>query len=187
MTTDKIERIRTVDQEGNSVTKPGNLRSENSYGVELTGTFEMAKWWKWDANFNFFYADIDGTNIIATYKNTTYSWFARQTSKFSLPGNLNLQLRTNYEAPQKTVQGRRKALYYIDISISKDILKGKGTLNLNSLDVFNTRKTRNVFEGDTFYSEGSNQSRTRQINLTFSYRLNRSKTAKQQRDATVED
>lgn len=187
-TSEKIERIRTVDLEGNSTTLPQNLVSEHAYGFEVSSTFDLARWWKWDANFNFFYAEIDGTNVTLDYRATTYSWFARQTSKFSLPAKIELQLRTNYEAPQKTVQGRRRALYYADFSASKDILKGKGTLNLNVLDVFNTRRMRMITEGETFYSEMDNQFRRRQVNLTFSYRINRNKAARrQQREATLED
>jgi ferric enterobactin receptor len=187
-TTEKIDRIRLVDSLGNALTRPENLNSEIAYGLELTGTYDLTRWWKLDANLNFFYADIDGSNIISTYKNTTYSWFARQTSRFSLPAGIELQLRANYEAPQKTAQGRRKALYYGDFSASKDVLKGKGTLNLTILDILNSRKVRNVYEDATFYSDVSNQYRRRQINLTFSYRINKNKAAKrQQREATVEE
>jgi ferric enterobactin receptor len=187
-TNDKIERIRIVNEQGNANTRPENINSEHAYGVELTGTYELASWWKIDANLNLFYAEVDGTNILPTYKNTTYSWFARQTSKFSLPAKIDLQLRTNYEAPQKTVQGKRKALYYLDFSASKDVFKGKGTVNLNVLDLFNTRRFRNISEGDVFYSYVNNLYRRRQINLTLSYRINRNKAVKrQQRDATLEE
>jgi ferric enterobactin receptor len=187
-TTDKIERIRIVNDEGDAVTRPENLLSEIAYGAELTATYELTSWWKMDANVNFFHAEVDGSNIISTYKNTTYSWFARQSSRFSLPGRIEMQVRGNYEAPQKTVQGSRKALYYADFTVSKDILKGNGTLNLNVLDVFNTRRIRSIAEGEVFYSELNNQFRRRQINLTFSYRINRNKAVKrQQREAVLED
>jgi ferric enterobactin receptor len=187
-TTDRIDRIRLVQDDGNAVTRPENLRSEIAYGVELTTTYEFTKWWKWDANFNFFHADIDGTNLIASYQNTTYSWFARQTSKFSLPGKIEMQVRTNYEAPQKTVQGRRKSLYYADFSLSKDVLKGNGTVNLNVLDVFNTRRMRTISEGEIFYSAQNSQFRRRQVNLTFSLRINKNKaTRRQQREAVLEE
>lgn len=194
-TSDKIERIRTVDAKGNSTTLPQNLVSEHAYGFEVSSTFDLTKWWKWDANFNFFYAEIDGTNVGREFENSTYSWFARQTSKFSLPGRIEVQVRTNYEAPQKTVQGRRKSLYYADFSASKDILKGKGTLNLNIIDVFNSRRMRmitgssEIDSGErSFYSSMNNQFRRRQVNLTFSYRINRNKAARrQQREATLEE
>lgn len=173
----KIERIRTVSAEGNSTTLPQNLRSEEATGAEFTSEFSLRPWWKLDFNVNFFYADIDGTNILSTYNNTTYSWFARQTSRFMLPHGLDIQLRGNYEAPQKTAQGKRLSLYYVDFSLSKDVFKGMGTVHFNVLDVFQTRRMRSITEGVNFYSEANSLFRKRQINLTLTYRIRQSKQA----------
>jgi outer membrane receptor protein involved in Fe transport len=173
----KIERIRTVDEVGNSTTMPENLRSEEATGAEFTSEFSIFPWWKFDMNVNFFYADIDGTNILSSYNNTTYSWFARQTSRFMLPGGLDIQLRGNYEAPQKTAQGKRLALYYADFSLGKDLFKGNGTLHFNVLDVFQTRRMRSITQGTNFYTESDFLSRRRQINLTLTYRIRQSKPA----------
>lgn len=177
-TENRIDNIRTVNAKGDAVNLPQNLLSENAYGLELTSNVAITKWWKGDLNFNFFYAEIDGSNIAAEYKTNTYSWFTRQTSRFSLPKKFDIQIRTNYEAPQKTAQGRRKALYYTDFSVSKEILKGGGTLNLNILDAFNTRIMRGVSKGETFYTDRNIQMRRRQINLTFNYRIRQAKSSK---------
>lgn len=175
----KIDRIRTVNSEtGNASTRPENLNSEKAYGIEFQSGYTPFKWWKLDFNFNFFHSDIDGSNIVETYKATTYSWFTRLTSRFTLAKSFDAQVRGNYEAPQKTAQGERRALYYLDLSMSKDVLKGRGTINLNVLDVFNTRKMRSITEGVNFYTEGNFQFRRRQINLTFSYRIKQTKQAK---------
>ncbi|MBT1695592.1 TonB-dependent receptor [Fulvivirgaceae bacterium PWU4] len=174
----KIDRIRTVNDQGNSVTITENLKSENAYGIELTGDYSPARWWKLDLNINFFHADIDGSNIIETYKATTYSWFARQTSRFTLPGNFDIQLRANYEAPQKTAQGRRKSLYFTDFSTSKDILKGRGTLYFSVLDIFNSRRMRTITRGENFYTDSNFLQRRRQINFTMTYRIRQAKVAK---------
>lgn len=185
-TTGKIERIRTVDAQGNSSTLPQNLLSEKAYGIEFTSDYTPFKWWKLDLNFNFFHADIDGTNIVETYRATTYSWFARQTSRFMLANNFDIQIRGNYEAAQKTAQGERKPLYYLDMSISKDIFGGSGTVYFNVLDIFNTRRVRSIMErrglsasgGNDFYTETNFQGRRRQINLTLTYRIRQAKQAK---------
>lgn len=173
----KIERIRQVDSIGNSITLPQNLRSEHAWGVEFAAGFKPRNWWKLDASANFFYADIDGSNIIKTYRTSTYSWFARQTSRFILPRGIDLQLRFNYEAPQRTAQGRRKSLYFADFSAAKDVFKGKGTLNFSVLDVFNTRWVRTITTGPNFYTYGESQWRRRQINLTLNYRIRQAKAA----------
>jgi ferric enterobactin receptor len=177
-TTSKIERIRTVDDNGNAVTLPQNLRSEIAYGVEFTSALSPVKWWKVDFNFNFFHADVDGSNIVSTYKASTYSWFTRQSSRFSLPHSIDLQLRTNFEAPQKTAQGRRKALAYADFALSKEVWKGRGNINFNIIDIFNSRRVRTITAGENFYTSGNFQSRKRQFNLTISYRINQAKPAK---------
>lgn len=174
-TTGKIDRIRSVDGKGNSVTLPQNLLSEKAFGTEFTSGYSPYNWWKLDFNFNLFYADIDGSNISPDYKTSTYSWFARQTSRFTLSEDIDLQLRANYEAPQKTAQGERKSLYYADLSVSKDVFKGKGTLNFNVLDVFNTRRIRMISEGANFYTNSDFQLRQRQVNLTLNYRIKQGK------------
>lgn len=173
----KIERIRTVDERGNSTTFPQNLASEEATGAEFTSEFSIFPWWKFDMNLNLFYADIDGSNLVASYRNTTYSWFARQTSRFMLPRHLDIQMRANYEAAQKTAQGRRLGLFYMDLGASKDVFNGRGTVTLNVLDLFNTRKMRSITEGDNFYAEANSQFRRRQINLTLTYRVRQAKAA----------
>jgi outer membrane receptor protein involved in Fe transport len=174
----KIDHIRRVDNNGNSTTIPENLLSEKAWGAEFISVYSPYTWWKMDFNANFFHADIDGSNIIKSYTASTYSWFARQTSRFMLPKNLDLQLRMNYEAPQETVQGRREALYYADVSASKEVLKGNGTINFSVLDVFNTRWSRSVSTGQNFYTKGEYQFRRRQINLSFNYRIRQSQDVK---------
>jgi hypothetical protein len=99
-----------------------------------------------------------------------------------LPHDFDFQLRGYYEAPQNTAQGKRKALYYLDLAASLDVLQKKGTLTLNVSDMFNTRKWRGITEGADFYTESSFQWRRRQINLTFNYRIKQSKPAQKKVD-----
>lgn len=178
----RIDRIRQVNERGNAITLPQNLRYEKAWGAEFAGSYKPAQWWKIDLSANFFHAEIDGSNILNAYKRTTYSWFARQTSRFSLPHAIELQLRSNYEAAQKTAQGRRKALYYVDFAASKDIFKGNGTLNFSVLDLFNTRINRSTTEGINFYTESESQGRRRQWNLTLNYRIRQAKPAPKKLD-----
>lgn len=171
-TNDKIIRIRRVDEQGFSTTLPENLAVEDAYGAEFTSGYTPVKWWKVDFSFNFFRSMIDGTNVDEDFSSDTYSWFARQTSRFTLSPKTDLQFRANYEAPMQTPQGSQKSLYFFDLAINKDIFKDKGTITLNIADIFNTRKYRTVSEGETFYTFVNAQRIRRQINLNLSYRLN---------------
>lgn len=177
-TSGKIDRIRRVDEKGNAITRVENLVGEKAYGVEFTAGYAVFKWWKLDLNFNFFHADVDGSNILAMYKTRTYSWFARQTSRFTPWKGMDIQWRMNYEAPQKLVQGRRRGIFFADLSFSKEVFREKGSVNLNILDVFNTRKMRYVVAGPDFLTEAFSSFRPTQINLTFAYRIRQAKGTK---------
>lgn len=168
----KIERIRLVDAKGFSNTQPQNLDHEDAYGLELVGSYNPSQKWKTDLSFNFFRAIIDGTNVDNSYMADTYSWFAQKTSRFSLSKTINVQLRGTYEAPVKTAQGKQKSVYYIDLAVNKELFQGNGTLTLNVSDVFNSRRSRFIARGDTFFTEINGQWTRRQINLTLSYRIN---------------
>ena len=170
-TQDKIDRIRSVDQNGNAITRPFNLNGENSFGVEFSGDYRPAPWWKLDLNVNFFYADIDGSNIQQDFAATTYSWLLRQTSRFTLSNGMDIQFRGNYEARQKTAQGVRKGIVFFDLSVAKRVLNERGNLVLNINDILNTRRNRYISEGTNFFTEGDSQFLRRQINLTLNYRI----------------
>ncbi|MFT6810379.1 MAG: ferric enterobactin receptor [Saprospiraceae bacterium] len=171
-TNEKIERIRTVDNNGFSKTFPENLNGENAYGAEFSAGYKLKDWWKLDFNFNVFQSETDGSNIDIAYVSETFSWFVRQTSRFTLAADTYLQLRGNYEAPQNIAQGRRKAIWFVDIAFNKPIFNKKGTLTFNIIDIFNTRKTRTITMGDNFISDSTRQRNRRQINLTVGYKLN---------------
>lgn len=170
-TQDKIDRIRSVDQNGNAITRPFNLNGENAFGLEFSGDYRPAPWWKLDLNVNFFYADIDGRNIQQDFAATTYSWLLRQTSRFTLRNGLDIQFRGNYEARQKTAQGVRKGIVFFDFSVAKRVLNERGNLVLNVNDILNTRRNRYISEGSNFFTEGDSQFNRRQINLTLNYRI----------------
>jgi outer membrane receptor protein involved in Fe transport len=170
-TQDKIQRIRTVGENGFSVTAPYNLVGEDSYGLEFSGDYVANSWWKLDFNANFFYATVDGSNLNQNFQATTTSMLFRQSSRFTLPKGWDLQVRGNYEARRKTAQGVQKGIFFLDLSASKKILNQRGTLILNVADVLNSRINRYITEGSNFFTEGESQMVLRQINLTFTYRI----------------
>jgi len=168
---DKIQRIRTVGDNGFSVTAPYNLVGEESYGLEFSGDYVANSWWKLDFNANFFYATVDGSNLNQNFQATTTSVLFRQSSRFTLPKGWDLQVRGNYEARRKTAQGVQKGIFFLDLSASKKILNQRGTLIFNVADVLNSRINRYITEGSNFFTEGESQMVLRQTNLTFTYRI----------------
>ncbi|MEM9261366.1 MAG: outer membrane beta-barrel family protein, partial [Bacteroidota bacterium] len=169
------QRIRTVDEEGNSITRPENLATEDAYGLEFNVTYEFFPWWRFNADANFFRFVLDGSNVDDSFTADNFSWFTRGTSRFSLSKKTDIQVRFNYRAPQQQSQGTRRSISSVDIAASQDLWKDKATLTFSVRDLFNTRLRRFTTEGENFFSEGESRWRVRQASLTLNYRLNQDK------------
>jgi outer membrane receptor protein involved in Fe transport len=174
-TTGVIERIARVDGEGITRTQPENLSTENAYGVELTTSADINKWWRLDFSANIYSEKVRGQLGDLILESDAFTYNNRLNSKIKFWKDTEFQLNLDYRAPQNTTQGRRKSTAGVDIGLSKDLMKKKATLTFNMRDLFNTRKWRNETFGDNFYMESEYQRRPRQASLSFNYRINQKK------------
>ena len=186
-TNGKIEQIRSVDAEGYSKRLPLNFSNMQSMGAEFTSSNNLTKAWKADVSLNLFRAITDARNLDASFYSDTYSWFVRHTSRVKLGAGVDAQIRANYEAPQQTPQGSRGYMSWMDLSASKDIMDGNGTITLNVLDVFSSRIMRSEIKGVGFFTEAEMQGRLTQFNFTFNYRFKTTKQAAKQRRSMMDE
>lgn len=173
-TTDVTQRITRVE-DGITFTRPENLSTENAFGIEANISKDIKDWWKVNGNVNLYRAMIDGAAFGEDLSSDTYSMSGRVNSKMTFWKALDYQLSMMYRAPRESTQGKRKAMYSVDMGLSKDILKNKGTISLSVRDLFNTRKWRSETFGANFFSDSEFQWRSRQVLVSFSYRLNQRK------------
>lgn len=167
---------------------PINLATEFRSGFEFNVNYSPYKWWRLNTNFNLYrnetkgdYRYINSLNeeIVQNFDNVASSWFARVSSKITLPYKIDWQTNATYSAPENNAQGKRLSMTSVNLAFSKDVLKDKGTIALNVSDLFNSRKRRSEtnLENITSYSEF--QWRQRQINLSFTYRFNKQKNERE--------
>lgn len=173
------------------ITTPINLAKEYRGGFEFTLNYNPYKWWKLNGNFNFFYIETDGDYTYTDYNGneiyqnfdfSTTSWSTRITSKVNLPGKIDWQTNLNYTGDQENAQGSLIGVFSMNLAFSKDVLKDRGTLNLNVNDVFNSKKRK--FESylpGAVDSYGEMQFKVRTINLAFTYRFNMQKNEKERK------
>lgn len=170
-----IERVNLIDDSGITFLIPQNLTDRKSLGVEANVGVEPFDWWKLDGDFNFYRAITDGEYNGKILNSDTYSWNTRLNTRVTFLKNTDLQAIFFYRAPHETTQGTRKAFYMLNMGLSKDIMKGNGTLTLNVRDVLNSRRFRFLLDQPDLYSETSFQWSSRRVTLTFNYRLNQQK------------
>jgi outer membrane receptor protein involved in Fe transport len=178
---EKIEGIPVIKSQ------PINLGEEQKYGFEFTLNYTPYKIWRLNSNFNLYnvkttgehsYTDTTGELKVQNLDNQANTWFARVSSKLTLPYKIDWQLNGTYNGEQKTAQGKNLDQFSMNTAFSKDIMKDKATLAFNISDIFNTRIMRSYtyLDNQTSYSEM--QFRKRQFNLSFTYRFNKAKNEK---------
>ncbi len=180
-----VERIVIADANGFTRTFPINLSTRDAFGVEFNFNYEIARWWNFNGNFDFYNATSEGVYSDEILRSESNSWSARATTKFSIRRKTDFQLSLRYNGPSKTTQGESLSRYELRAGISHDVLKGNGTFTLTGRDLLNTRKRRTITETETLVSESEFQWRSRQVVLSFTYRLKQSK--RQQRRMMQQD
>lgn len=182
-----VRRVDGVNEEGIPITISGpiNLATEHRYGLELNLNYNPFSWWKLNANANLFqqstrgdyaYTDFQGNVVNQNFDNDTFTWSGRLNSRVTLPAKIDWQTNFMYRGPQTSAQGKSLGNASVNMALSKDILKDKGSIALNVQDLFNSRKMMNetnLAQANT-YSEM--QWRERTINLSFTYRFNQNKS-----------
>jgi outer membrane receptor for ferrienterochelin and colicins len=196
MTSDAMQFVRRPNgdfQDGVPViiTSPINLAKEYRSGFEFTLNYSPYKWWRLNSNFNFFYNETDGdfsytdvndNLIVQNFDNKATSWFARITSKVTLPYKVDWQTNMSYNGAQKTAQGKSLGVFAMNLAFSKDLFKEKATVSLNVSDLLNSRKRiYETYLPGNVDSYGEMQWRERQITLSFTYRFNVKKNEKERK------
>ncbi|BDD10777.1 TonB-dependent receptor [Fulvitalea axinellae] len=179
-TTDIIQRLTRLTEEDGEVisrTRPENFGTEDAFGGEFTFAVTPVKWWDFDLDANAYYFILEGMDRDVPVKREGFTWRFRGTSKIKIAGLFDWQTRFGFRAPQKSAQGKRKAVYAVDLGFSRDILNDNGTLTLNVRDLFNSRKWRweATDNENGIRTEREFQWRSRTVTLDFSYRLNTKK------------
>jgi outer membrane receptor protein involved in Fe transport len=182
-----IQRYTEVDSSGVSNILPINLATQNAYGLEFNLSLNLNNWWVVNSNLNLFRAVTNGDYKGRDLYSDAFTGTSRISSRMTFFKKWDFQTAFNYRAPRATPQGKDLSTYFIDMGISGDVLKGKGTVTFNARDIFNSRKRRTLVEESDYYLKSDFQWRSRQLMLTFSYRLNRIKEKAPERNNGAED
>ncbi|MUH34527.1 TonB-dependent receptor [Zobellia amurskyensis] len=165
-TTDSVRIIRSL---------PINLSSNERIGAEAGVLYNPKKWLRLNGSVNFFKFSSEGEHNGTDYGTDNTSWFARFSSKVSLPQKIEWQTNAFYMGPRQNSQTETKGMLSLNLAFSKDIMKDKGTVSLNVSDLLNSRKRQSYTVSDDFTSRSEFQFRPRSITLSLRYRINQTK------------
>jgi len=173
-TNDLIQRVRTTpDSAGVIIITPQNLTQSTNSGLELIGKVDVVKAWNFTANVNVYHSNIGAVPEYNISETTGYSWNANLTNNITLPYNITLQLRGDYNSSEVQAQGRRKAMYGVDGGAKYDFPNKKASLSFNIRDIFNTRRFGAIIQDQNSLTDFQRYRKGQMGNLTFSYRFGR--------------
>jgi len=182
--TDSFERIEDNVAGTNVVrTIPVNLSSNDRTGAELGILYNPAEWLRLNGSFNYFRFKTEGDFNGRSYDAENNSWFARFSSKVTLPAKIDWQTNAFYRGAYESVQGNQEGILSLDLAFSKDIFNENATVSLNVRDLLNSRKRDSYTLTDTYERDSEFQWRQGQ-NFTVSliYRFNQQKQRQNRRN-----
>ncbi|HMR19788.1 MAG TPA: outer membrane beta-barrel family protein, partial [Sphingobacterium sp.] len=167
-----------------------NVGSRNNSGVELIAKVNLFRWWDATGNVNVFYSNVIPYDSFDVPTPENFGWNGNIMTNVRFTSSLSAQVRGDYRAPVKGLQGQMKSMAGVDLALRQDVLKGKGSFTFNVRDLFDTKRfgfenylpTRNI---DT----NMRWSR-RTFNLSFAYRFGSqdlSKSRKRDSDMPMDD
>ena len=112
---------------------------------------------------------ITGRQDDKDISNNAFSWYVKTINNFNFWKGNKWQIAANYQAPTVTPQGKRLAVYNVDMGMQQKIMKGNGRIGLTITDIFNTQRNGLIAEGDNFSSRRVFKIDTRAFLLTFAY------------------
>ena len=177
---DNILIIRTI---------PVNFATNTRIGAEAGALYNPTDWLRLNGSVNFFQFDTEGDYKGEYYSAKNTSWFARFSSKVTLPAEIQWQTNAFYRGASEDIQGTQEGLLSIDMALAKEFFNETMSLSLNVRDLLNSRKRESISTTDFYTRESQFQWRQRNITLSLTYRFNQQKRdqRRQERDTNGDD
>lgn len=186
-TNNLFERITYVDPTNSEVLiyTFDNVGQDESYGVEVMGNFNFAKWWNMNLTADMYQYTIDADmDNSSTGENSTLTYSARINNTFKIKKtNTRFQLFGMYNGPSITSQGERGEFFMINAAVRQEFMNRKLSVMFSVDDIFGTMKHSSESYTDSFYNYSSFDAISPTFRITLSYRINDYERRKEDRES----
>ena len=167
--TNTILPFTVVDSAGVAFTQPRNFGHSRTIGFEGIFSAQADKIWNATVSISTFNHEIAGQQDGKNISNNAFSWCVKTIYNFNFWKRNKWQIASNYQAPTVTPQGKRLAVYNVDMGMQRKIKKVNGRIGLTITDIFNTQRNGLIVEVDNLQSKCVFKINTRAVLLTFAY------------------
>lgn len=153
------------------LTTQQNISNDRSTGLELIFSAKAGKFLSVNLSSNFFYNQIDASNLGYSNKKSIVSMSTNFNSTATVTKTTMWQVSCNYRSARLTPQGKSFGSFVLNSGIRQDLFKKKVSVILTASDIFKTLKQKS--ELNTLYlkqvSVGKRDARI--LYLGISYRF----------------
>ncbi len=179
ITSNKIERVRSVYRENVTLQKAENVGTETSSGAELM--FNLRAFELWDIYLlgNLYDYRIEGQLGGRNFDEQRFTWNVRFNNTFKLSATTMVQLNLRYNSPSVSAQSRTEGYAVADFAVRQDFLDRRFSATLDFSDVFHTAERESNTSGPDFSAYRYALRDAPMITLTLRYNLNPAPKEKQ--------
>lgn len=121
-----------------TVTSQINVDKSYNYGVNITNTNEIYKWWSLSTLFNVFENKFMGNTVNTDIIDPIITFNLSAQNAFTISETWKAEANAQYQSKSNLGIYERADFFDFSIGISKQVLANKGNIKLNFTDIFNT-------------------------------------------------
>jgi outer membrane receptor protein involved in Fe transport len=153
------------------LTTQQNLSIAKSSGLELIFSAKPANFLSINLSSNFFYTEIDASNIGYNDKKSIISMSASFNSAITLTKSTLWQLSCNYRSARLTPQGKSFENVVLNTGLRQEVFKKKVSLTLTVSDIFKSLRQKSEFNSIYLNQRSLGKRDSGVFYLGFSYRF----------------
>lgn len=164
---------------------PINLESSDYFGLTVSAPIRLTKWWNMINNGNVFYNHFNGNLAGTTLDNGKPAFNATSNNSFTFKKGWGAELNGNFYSGGQYGFMVSKPQWGLSAGVQKSVMKNKGTVRLNTTDIFWTNLPRATITYPGVYIEKWHAYReSRVTTLSFTYRFGNNKVQAARRRTT---
>jgi hypothetical protein len=165
-----------IEQRGQEAwTTPTNIASLRQYGINVTASTPITKWWTSTANINVFNNRYKGVISNTPVTLLATSFIMNTIQQFRLNKNLSAEISGRFRNGWYEGVVKAKPIGFVGAGLSQQVMKGKGTLRIAMRDIFFTQKFRGTSRYGNVDFTFQDINDTRVFSAGFTYRFSKGK------------
>ncbi|HTA84169.1 MAG TPA: TonB-dependent receptor [Bacteroidia bacterium] len=125
-------------------TMPVNIGTYSTYGIMLSASLPITKWWNTTTSFMYYNDFYTGSYNNSSYAKSNNSFVIRTENMINLKKGWKAEIAFNYTSSNLNVFNYTYPVSYTEAGLSKSFIDDKLTLKINCSDIFMGLKTTNL-------------------------------------------